>query len=168
MKGTGITAGPTIVEMPAVSTLGIRERVPFRGMMSHRDRLLAELAAWLDESGVRAEGPFFLRLHVVDMAGTMDIEVGVVARGEGDERVGRGELPGGEHAVLEFSTAGITANRTLQDWVRSVGREVERTTVPEGDAFASRTERYLTDPRTEPRKTKWVVQLAMLLKPAVD
>jgi hypothetical protein len=32
---------------------------------------------------------------------------------------------------------------------------------PSGDAFACRYEAYITDPRTEPRKTKWEVELNM-------
>lgn len=35
----------------------------------------------------------------------------------------------------------------------------DRSDDPNGDRFACRYEAYLTDPRTEPRKTKWEVEL---------
>ena len=76
--------GPRLEHRDARPTLGIRRRTPFRGMLAERDRLLAELIAWLDGNGVRPDGPFFLRLHTVDMAGEMDIEVGVFAAAAGD------------------------------------------------------------------------------------
>ena len=40
---------------------------------------------------------------------------------------------------------------------------LDRRTVPEGDAFACRYEAFWTDPAVEPRKTRWTVELSMLL-----
>jgi hypothetical protein len=40
---------------------------------------------------------------------------------------------------------------------------LDRETVPEGDAFACRYEAFWTDPAVEPRKTRWTVELSMLL-----
>ena len=58
--------------------MGIRVVTAFRGMFKVRDELLSELYGWFDGQGVTAIGPFFLRLHVVDMEGPMDIEVGAI------------------------------------------------------------------------------------------
>jgi hypothetical protein len=46
-------------------------------MLGVRDRLLDELDTWVEAIGIDA-GPAFLRLHVIDMEGPMDIEVGVM------------------------------------------------------------------------------------------
>lgn len=79
-------------------TVGIRETVPFRTMLADRDRLLAELIAWLTAHGIERAGPFFLRLHLVDMAGLMDIEEGVEGTATTDQRVKPGVIPAGDYS----------------------------------------------------------------------
>ncbi|WP_203581913.1 GyrI-like domain-containing protein [Microbacterium hibisci] len=156
--------GPLIERRAERPTLGIRRRTPFRGMLAERDRLLAELIAWLDEHGVEPDGPFFLRLHTVDMAGEMDLEVGAFVAAPGDGVVAPGVIPGGEYAVLVYRNHSLRANRLLQEWVRERGRDFDVEASPAGDRWAARVEAYLTDPRTEPRKTRWATELAFLLR----
>ena len=160
-----IVDGPRVQSRPEVATLGIRESVPFRTMLSNRDRMLAELIAWLAAHEVEPTGPFFLRLHVVDMAGTMQIEVGVASDHSGDDRVQTGSLPAGEYAVLSYRAKSMAANKRLHAWIQHEGLMLDTQQHPDGEAFASRCETYLTDPRVEPRKTKWVVELAFKLRP---
>ncbi|MEV8214068.1 GyrI-like domain-containing protein [Leifsonia sp. NPDC077715] len=161
-----IVSGPALESRPELKTLGIRETVPFRTMLSNRDRLLAELIDWLDGHGVTPDGPFFLRLHVVDMSDTMDIEVGVVAESDVvDDRVTAGSLPAGDYAVLAYRARSMAANRALHRWVEEHGLHLDTHPHPRGEAFASRCEIYLTDPRTEKRKTRWIVELAFLTRP---
>jgi effector-binding domain-containing protein len=161
-----IVSGPELGFRPAVATLGIRETVPFRTMLSHRDRLLAELIGWLDEHGVEPTGPFFLRLHVVNMSDLMHIEVGVAGESDAtDDRVRAGVIPAGNYATLAYRARSMAANRRLHGWIREHGLELDTQPHPDGEAFASRCEIYLTDPRTEPRKTRWIVKLAFLTAP---
>lgn len=160
-----VVSGPELQSRPAVPTLGIRETVPFRTMLSNRDRLLAELIAWLDGHGVEPTGPFFLRLHVVDMSDQMQIEVGVAGSSDAtDDRVQAGVLPAGDYAVLAYRAKSMAANRALHAWVQEQGLQLDTRPDPGGEAFASRCEIYLTDPRTERRKTRWVVELAFLTR----
>jgi effector-binding domain-containing protein len=160
-----IVDGPRLEAREEAPTIGIRERVPFRTMLSNRDRLLAELIAWLDDNGVEPLGPFFLRLHVVDMAGEMDVEVGVVANSTTvDDRVRASVLPAGNYANLAYRRKSMTANKLLHAWVREQGLVLDTSPHPDGEAFACRCETYLTDPRTEPRKSAWVVELAFLTR----
>ncbi|WP_109209573.1 MULTISPECIES: GyrI-like domain-containing protein [Microbacterium] len=156
--------GPRIERREERSTLGIRRRAPFRGMLAERDRMLADLIARLADHGLEPDGPFFLRLHSVDMAGEMDIEVGVFAAAPGGAVVAPGTIPAGEYAVLVYRNHSLRANRLLQEWVRDSGREFDVDSAPTGDLWAARVEAYLTDPRTEPRKTRWVTELAFLLR----
>jgi effector-binding domain-containing protein len=102
-----------------------------------------------------------MRLHVVDMAGDMDIEVGAIAdvTPPGDSRVRRGELPGGRYATLTYVDHAIRANRHLIEWTKDAGLAFDRRATPAGDAFACRYEAYLSDERKEKRKTRWRVQL---------
>ncbi len=165
MKEVELVDGPRVEERAQTPTLGIREPVPFRTMLSNRDRLLAELISWLTAHEVEPDGPFFLRLHVVDMAGMMDIEVGVVSGAvSDDDRVRSGVMPAGSYAVLEYRKTSMAANGMLRNWVRDEGLSLDLQDTAAGEAFAGRFEIYVTDPRSERMKTRWVVQLAFLLR----
>ncbi|WP_083751572.1 GyrI-like domain-containing protein [Saccharothrix sp. ALI-22-I] len=160
-----IVDGPRIVSKPASHYVGIRVVTPFRGMFAVRDKLMNELYAWLDRRSVPDIGPTFFRLHVIDMDGPMDVEVGVVTQEalEGDDRVRAGVLPAGRYAGLTYVNHARRANRTLLEWVRDNGITFDRWDGAAGDHFACRYEAYLTDPRSERMKTKWRVELNILL-----
>jgi effector-binding domain-containing protein len=164
-KPVNLVTEPRLEDRGEVATLGSREVVPFRSMLSNRDRLLAELVAWVDLNGVELRGPFFLRLHVVDMAGLMHIEVGVAATAAGDDRVLAGSLPAGTYAVLSYRDTSLAANGHLLRWIDAQGLQTDSDPGPGGEEFRSRVEAYLTDPRAEKRKTQWEVELAMLTRP---
>ncbi|HEV2638745.1 MAG TPA: GyrI-like domain-containing protein [Actinocrinis sp.] len=159
-----------IIECPSVVVkserfcLGIRVVTPFRGMFAVRDELMQELYAWLDERGV-AYGPTFFRLHVVDMAGPMDVEVGVVTEQpvQADGRISAGVLPGGRYAAMTYVNHGRRANGALIDWAAEQGLAFDRRESPEGVRFGCRYEAYRTDPRSERMKTRWRIELAIRL-----
>ena len=160
-----IVEGPRVETWTERSTLGIRETVPFRTMLSNRDRLLAELIEWMQQHNIEPSGPFFLRLHVVDMAGMMDVEVGVECDAVAStDRVKNGTLPAGRYALLDYRATSLPANRMIRGWVAEQGLEIDSRDTAAGEAFAARCEIYVTDPRTERMKTKWVVRLAFLLR----
>jgi effector-binding domain-containing protein len=154
-----------VEERPERPFVGIRVVTPFRGMLGVYDDLLKELSAWVAQSGTETVEYGFLRLHVIDMSGPMDIEAGFFTRQTitGDERVRPGLMPPGRYATLSYRDHSIRANRALLDWVRDSGLALDRRDVPEGDAFACRYEACLTDPKLEPRKTKREIELAMRL-----
>ena len=86
--------------------VGIRVVTPFRGMLGVRDQLLEEVRRWIDQAAVEPTGYGFLRLHVIDMNGPMDIEAGYFTpqRCDGDERVRPGLMrPGVCDAHLQGS-----------------------------------------------------------------
>jgi len=157
-----VVDGPRLEYRDARPTLGIRGRTPFRGMLAERDRRLAELIAWLDTNGVEPDGPFFLRLHTVDMAGEMDIEVGAFATAAGDDRVAQGTAPAGEYVVLRYINHSLRAHRLLFGWADTHGVRFDVEDADAGADWAGRFEIYVTDPRTEPRKTRWETELAFL------
>jgi effector-binding domain-containing protein len=98
--------------------VGIRVKTPFQGMFSVVDRLLKELRRWVKTHGIADEGPFFLRYHVVDMEGMMDIELGFMVRDplQGDERVKPGVLPKGKYASLTYTRYAMRGNKALIGW----------------------------------------------------
>jgi effector-binding domain-containing protein len=155
---------PRVVARTEASYFGIRVVTPFRGMLRVRDELLSELNEWLHARGIEAS-PFFFRLNVVDMNGPMDLEVGAVTKDSpaGDDRVTKAVLPAGDYATLTYRDHARRANGALIDWAAANDIRFDSEVVPAGDRFACRYEAYLTDPFTEPRKTKWVVELNIRL-----
>jgi effector-binding domain-containing protein len=145
------------------SYTGIRILTPFSGMFAVVDALLKELRVWVKRHGIADEGPFFLRYHVIDMNGPMDIEVGFVVSAplEGDDRVKPGVLPAGNYGSLIYTRRGMSANKALIGWANNTGIAWDRWDDPAGDAFGCRYEAYLTDYRLEPRKSQWDVDLAI-------
>ncbi|MEV6852054.1 GyrI-like domain-containing protein [Actinoplanes sp. NPDC051411] len=159
-----IISGPSVVTHAGRPGLGLRTVTPFRGMFAVRDELMASLFGWFEERGLTA-GTVYFRLHVIDMDGPMDIEVGILT-GEphpGDGTVRPTVLPAGRYASLVYVNHGRRATGTLLDWAAASGLRLDRSDDPAGDRFGCRYEAYLTDPRSERMKTKWQTELAIRL-----
>ena len=145
--------------------MGIRTQNPMKGMSKVISRLMKDVLTWFQGHQAEPSGPPFLRFHVINMAGEMDIEVGipVTTALPGDERVSAGLLPAGRYASLIYTGSGISGNKALIDWAKNNGIAWDRWDDEKGDAFRSRYEAYLTDPKIEPRKTKWEIEVAIKL-----
>jgi len=143
--------------------VGIRVKTPFKGMFAVVDKLLKELRLWVKACGIADEGPFFLRYHVIDMEGMMDIELGFVVRNplKGDDRVKPSALPKGRYASLTYTRYAMRGNKALIAGIKENNVKIDRWDDKEGDAFACRYEAYLTDYRVEPRKSAWEIELAI-------
>ena len=159
------TSEPRIDERAEQPYMGIRTQTPMKGMFKVIDKLFKEMNIWLKANDVQPAGAPFLRYHVIDMEGEMDIEVGfpVAAALPNSGRVTAGVLPTGRYASLIYIGNGYTGNKRLVEWARDNGIAWDRWEDPRGDAFRCRYERYLTDPKLEPRKTKWEVEVAIKL-----
>ena len=157
---------PGIDRRPARQYVGLRIITPFEGMFAQTDKLFKELRQWVNVRGLANQGPYFLLYHVIDMKGLMDVEAGFVLTlpQAGDERVKSGILPAGRYAHLTYSRYALRGNQALLIWMKEKKLEADREDTSKGDAFGCRYEAYLTDYRTEPRKTKWQVDLAIRLK----
>ena len=80
-----------------------------------------------------------------------------------DGRITAGVMPAGRYASLVYSGSGLTGNKTLSEWARANGIAWDRWDDAKGDAFRCRCQTYLTDPKIEPRKTKWEIEVAIKL-----
>jgi effector-binding domain-containing protein len=165
MKTNTIIGEPRIDQRSEQPYMGIRAQVPMRGMSAAVTKLFKELNSWEKQRGIQPAGPPFLRYHVIDMAGEMDIEVGVPIAGPlpGDSRVSCSTLPAGRYASLIYSGSGYSGNKALVEWAKANGIAWDRWDDPKGDGFRSRYETYLTNPKIEPHKTKWQVEVAIKL-----
>ena len=157
---------PGIDQRAARHYVGLRSITPFEGMFAQTDTLFKELRQWVNLHDLADQGPYFLRYHVIDMRGLMDVEAGFVVplQQTEDGRVKGGVLPAGRYAHLTYSRYALRGNQALLLWVQEQGLQADRKTTSKGEAFGCRYEAYLTDYRTEPRKTKWQVDLAIRLR----
>ena len=157
---------PGIDHRTAKYYVGLRIITPFEGMFAQTDKLFKELRQWVNAQDVADQDPYFLRYHVIDMKGLMDVEAGFVVPTQQmrDERVTSGVLPAGQYAHLTYSRYALRGNQALLRWVKEQQLDVDREDTSKGDAFGCRYEAYLTDYRTEPRKKKWQVDLAIRLR----
>ena len=156
---------PKIDKRPKMNYMGIRAIAPFKGMSKEIGRLVDELNAWVDKNKVKTAGPPFLRYHVIDMRGYMDISYCVPVRRAlpDDGNVKADFIPPGKYASLIYSGGGISGNRALIEWVRAKGMDFDRWDTEQGDNFTGRYETFLTDPKVEPRKSKWKIEVAIKL-----
>lgn len=156
---------PKIDKRPKLTYMGIRTISPFKGMSKKIDRLADELSSWVDENKVKTAGPSFLRYHVIDMRGFMDISYCVPVRKAfpDDGNIKADVIPAGRYASLIYSGGGISGNRALIEWVRAQGMDFDRWDTDEGDNFRGRYETFLTDPKIEPRKSRWQIEVAIKL-----
>jgi effector-binding domain-containing protein len=156
---------PKIDTRPKLVYMGIRTIAPFKGMPKVVDRISRELNDWTGEKNIQPSGPPFLRFHVIDMRGFMDISFGVPVPKKlpDDGGVKADVIPAGRYASLIYSGGGISANRALIEWVRAQGMDFDCWDTEQGDNFRGRYETYLTDPTMEPRKSKWKIEVAIKL-----
>lgn len=145
--------------------LGIRAQVPMSALSKNVSKLLKEINSYVKKNHITPAGPPFLRYYVIDMAGEMDIEVGILAAVHlpEDGIVRNGIIPAGRYASLIYTGSGLTGNKTLLDWAHARGLRWDRWQESKGLAFRSRYETYLTDSKIEPRKTKWQIEVAIKL-----
>lgn len=156
---------PKIDKRPKIIYMGIRFIVPFKGMSKEIGRIANELNAWVDENKIKTVGPPFLRYHVIDMRGHMDLSFCVPIKKvlTNDGSVKADFIPAGKYASLIYSGGGISGNRALIEWVRGQGLDFDRWDTEQGDNFAGRYETYLTNPKVEPRKSRWKIEVAIKL-----
>ncbi|HEU5100539.1 MAG TPA: GyrI-like domain-containing protein [Roseiflexaceae bacterium] len=144
--------------------VGIRTQVPSSKFKKIIPQFLDELFAWLGKQGVQPVGAPFMRYHVINMAGNMDVELGVPVDSAlaGDQRVRPGVIPAGRYAALVYSgVTGIAGNKALIEWANKNGIKWDRWDDPNGDAFRSRIEYFLTDPAEQPDRNKWETEVAI-------
>ena len=156
---------PKIDERAEQPYMGIRTVTPWQQLPTLIPRFIGEVFGFLGQQGIEPRGAPFIRYHVIDMDGELDIEVGVpIARSAaGDRRVQAGSLPAGRYTSLIHTGPYdqlVQANRALLDWIASTGATIDQRPTPRGDAFGSRYESYLSEPDEKPERTEVAIRLA--------
>ncbi|HEU5090153.1 MAG TPA: GyrI-like domain-containing protein [Roseiflexaceae bacterium] len=161
------TTPPTIDERAPQPYAGIRTQVSHREFPTIIPKLLDETFGWLAQQAIAPAGAPFMRYHVIDMDGLMDVELGVPVAEPvaGNGRVGAGVLPAGRYASLIYTGVenGIAGNAMLIGWARDQGLRWDQFDSPHGDGFVSRYEVFLTGPDDDPDPANWDTEVAIKL-----
>ena len=160
-----IIGKPKIDKRPKQTHMGIRIIAPFKGMFKEIGKIANDLNDWVAENKIKTAGRPFLRYHVIDMCGFMDISYCVPVRKAlpEDGKIKADAIPAGRYASLIYSGGGISGNRALIEWVRAQGMDFDRWDTKHGDNFRGRYETYHTDPKIQPLKSKWKIEVAIKL-----
>jgi DNA gyrase inhibitor GyrI len=167
-----VSQEPKIEERAAQHYAGIQATVRIDGVSAAVDEAFPALFGWLASTGTAPAGPPFIRFLVIDMAALLRLDLGVpvAAPVTGTERIRPGVLPAGRYVVLRHvgpydgPDGLIPANATLQRWAQDRGVEFDMKDTPEGSAWASRFEQYITDPSAEPDPANWETDVAYLTR----
>lgn len=156
---------PWVEPRKEVLALEIPVSTPMKGLFQESDKLWKELSKYLSIHHINEEGPYYLRFRTIDMAGEMEISVGVPVYGmpPGNHRIVNVRLPPGSYACLRYRGHGLVANKMLLGWIKAQQLTMDRWDDPKGDAFKNRRETFLTDRRSQPLKKQWTMELSIKL-----
>jgi len=161
-----VSAEPQIAQRPPVAYAGLPLTVTMASFPAAIDAGFPELFGTLGQQGLAPAGPPFIRYHVLDMDGEMEVELAVPVAGEitAAGRVRPGLLPGGRYVTLLHTgpyDGLVAANAAVQDWAAQQGVTLESS--PDERTWPGRVEHYLTDPSAEPDASKWQTEVAYLI-----
>jgi len=162
-----VAAEPQIAERAPQAYAGLPLTVTMSSFAGAIDAGFPELFGTLASQGIEPAGPPFIRYHVVDMAGDMEVELAVPVAGpfDGTDRIRAAVLPGGRYVTLLHTGAYdglVGANGALQDWAAEQGITLDST--PDERRWAGRVEHYLTDPSAEPDPSRFQTEVAYLTR----
>ncbi|WP_193335925.1 GyrI-like domain-containing protein [Devosia beringensis] len=155
---------PIIQDQAARPYAYIDFTVTMAEMKKAADEGFPALFAGLAKLGVAPIAAPFFNYRRIDMARTLDIEVGVpvdrVAAPDGAIKFG--ELPAGKYAAMTHTghyDGLYDATAMLIGWAKERGIAWDVVEKGDGDHFACRLEIYETDPSAEPDPAKWETRL---------
>jgi predicted transcriptional regulator YdeE len=147
--------------------------VSMRAELAHRDRVNAHVpqvyAALAAAGGTPRGGPIYQYRRLQTAADPMDITVSVpvpacIEIGDGFET---GTIPAGRYLVARPEggpdVLGQT-HREMWEWADVEGLELAIDERADGIHWHARTEQFLTDPQSEPDRSRWAVEVAYLLR----
>jgi effector-binding domain-containing protein len=156
-----------VVQREAVPYAAIAIAVPMERLAT-AGPLNGEVFNWLAQQHVTPVGPPFWKYNLIDMAGQLELEVGVATEtpATADDRVSVGQLPAGRY--LETTYHGhpdglLQVTSDLLAHADAQGLSFDKADSPTGERWAARLEYYLTDPDDQPDMTQWDTTLSFKL-----
>jgi effector-binding domain-containing protein len=142
--------------------VAIRDKVtiPFTPVI---DKVMPEVAGWLQARGVERLGPAVFKYNVIDMP-RLEVEMGFApaAPPKGEGRVLAGVLPAGRYATLTHwghYDRLMDATAVLIGWAKETGIAWDSSAAADGEHFVSRFELYPNGPMDTPDPEKWETQI---------
>jgi effector-binding domain-containing protein len=160
------TTTPKIETRPEQHYAGIRTQVPFTELPVIIPESIVEVENWLLQQGIGLSGAPFIRYHVINMAGKLDVEVGwpTASPVQDNGRIKAGSLPAGKYASLIYTGTYdklVDGNAALIGWAEKEGINLDSWQTADGDAFGARYESYLTNPEEVPDQSKHETEVAI-------
>lgn len=157
---------PEIVDCPPRAYAFIAHRVPLADVGRTTADGFVKIGSWLQRHSLVSAGAPFLRYRRIDMAGTLDIEIGkpVERTGVADGAIGFDKLPAGRSARLLWIgpyDSLLAGNAELIAWGQREGITWDVAPGADGDRFGARLETYLVGPGQEPDPAKWQTEIAI-------
>lgn len=147
--------------------------VPMTAELAHWDRVNEYVpkiyGALAEAGGIPQGGPIYQYRRLRRAEDPMDITVSVpvpacMELGDGFET---GVIPAGSYLVARPEGGPDVLARTHRDmweWAQVQGLELAIDERADGIHWHARTEQFLTDPQTEPDRSKWAVEVAYLIR----
>lgn len=159
---------PKIEERREQHYAGIRTQLTHTELPVIIPQFIGEVIGWLSQQGIAPKGAPFIRYHVINMPGKLDVEDGwpVESPVKGNGRIAAGSFPAGRYASVIYTgryDGLIEANAALVDWGKEQGIKWDNWEAANGDAFGARYESYLTNPDEEPDQSKHETEVAIRL-----
>ncbi|QFG69341.1 GyrI-like domain-containing protein [Ornithinimicrobium pratense] len=143
------------------------------GELAHWGRVNAYVpqiyAALTAAGGIPQGGPIYQYHRMQTVSDPMDITVSVpvAARIELGESFETGVIPAGRYLTARPEGGPdvlVQVHGEMWQWASVQGLELAIEERADGIHWRARTEQFLTDPQTEPDRSKWAVEVAYLLK----
>jgi effector-binding domain-containing protein len=155
---------PEVIQRSAQPYVSITNSVRMGQLGEQLPPQIGEIFGWLAVRRVAPAGPPFWKYNVIDMAGEIEVEVGVPTADDvlGDDRVQPHVLPAGSYAFAQHvghPDSLEDATRELLEWGEVHGITWDTTSSDEGDRWIARVEEYLSSPVDEPDMEKWQTNL---------
>ena len=159
---------PRFEDHPAQAYAYIDYTVSMAELKKAADEGFPALFAGLAQIGIAPTAAPFFNYRRIDMARTLDIEVGVPVdrAGPGNGTLKFGTLPAGKYVALTHTghyDGLYDATAMLIGWARENGIAWDRVEKSDGDHFACRLEIYESDPVEQPDMDTWVTRLEFKL-----
>jgi RNA polymerase sigma-70 factor (ECF subfamily) len=161
---------PSVVSRNTQPYVAIINHVTMNTIPEAADRL-REVFDWIGARGIEMTDAPFFKYNVIDMAGELEIEVGIpiAATVEGEGEIGSGTLPAGRYVTVTHVGHPQELGQVTGDllaWAEREGLRFAKEDTPAGEVWESRLEVYSTDPAVEPDMNKW--ETTLLFKLADD
>lgn len=162
---------PKLEDRNAQPYIGIRSQVQMQELPTVIPQYIGEVAAWLNQQGVKPMGPPIIRYHtcpsIMKPDALLDVAIGwqTTAALKGNGHIIADTLPAGRYATLIFTGVenGVEGNRALIEWAAEQGIRWDSWDDEIGDAFGGRVEYMLDGPDDDPNPSNWKTEVAIKL-----